>query len=282
MKIVLTIKAWNRPDYFAEVMDGLDKCLQRVGVSIPTLISFDAAPMDVTNKMVECVKSHPSIAQSCMLFKNENTAGCAGNTFLLLNRAFNEEDADYVIHLEDDTVPAGDFLEWMLWAYSELEKNPLYFAACPFNRAAVADTVPPGGLGDAYHKAWFECGGGFGIPRRTWNFIESKGGMFGAVGRTNSHDLVGHEWKQSIHQTWKGSWAWPFNQFFRERSETEHLCIFPTFSRTQNIGCENGLFNPSAAWHEQNIKSNDWVGNMELPEDLVYSLDTSTIVLPNV
>jgi hypothetical protein len=281
MKPIITIKAWNRPDYFKEVIDGLERCFNRIGYSIPTYISLDTAPQEITEEMVNHIKERPSVLQSCMVMTNKQTAGCAGNTFLLLDKAF-KDGADFVIHLEDDTVPAGDFLEYMLWGYAQMENNPLYFAVCPFNRSAVAHTVPEGGIGDSYQKAWFECGGGFGIPKRSWDFIESKGGMFGAVGPTNNHDVVGLPWKETIMQTWKGSWAWPFNQFFRERSLTEHLCIFPCKSRTQNIGCENGVFNPSIEWHEENILTKDFIGFDKVPIDQVYTLHTDSIVLPSV
>lgn len=261
MNTIITIKAKSRPGYFQQVVTslqhipGIDK--------IAIVVSLDHEIDHIQDAHVNCIRACSNV-DNYHVFKNKNPRGCAGNTKLLMEHAFNELDADYVIHLEDDTVPAQDFLQYMEWGYEELVKNPNLFAVCPFNRAARKDTIPgTPGLDWSYLRPWFECGGGFGMARPGWDLITSKGGMFGAVGNTNNPDLVGLQWKfsQSIQLGDDGSWAWPFNQYFRERSETEHLCIFPSVSRTNNIGAQGGRFNPSPEWHQENIWDPDWIGS---------------------
>lgn len=309
LNIVITIKVWRRPAYFKKVMEGLKTALQfyekyrtdRIqthGVNINKvfyrhcLISIDHSQTAIEANHIAIVSEHYKDFQDLGIqyltfWKNEEVQGCAGNTQLILEKGFNC-DAHAVIHLEDDTVPAPDFLVYMakkaLWMHRALV--PKYFALCPFNRIAVQDSIKtPIRLETSYLKAWFECGGGFLLPRWSWDFINEKGGIFGAIGNANRPDLVGQAWKDSIHVTPHGSWAWPINQYFRERSLTEHLCVFPTVSRIQNIGQLGGVFNPSTKWHKENIYDPNWSGIFS-PETLMAACNSvswqtdTNIVLP--
>jgi hypothetical protein len=271
---VITIKAWKRPGYFEQVikyldwLDGLD--------DIPIIIGLDWHSQESTEAHLDIVKRMKH-ASNVHVLVHQQPAGCAGNTKTVLEAAFEKEGADFMMHLEDDTVPAWDYIPYMLWTYEQIKDNPLYFASCPFNRRASQHLLPVGvHPAISFTRAWFECGGGFGMPRRTWNYIQSRGGIFGADGQTNNPSLVGEPWKESVIVHDGGSWAWPINQYFRERSDTEHLCIFPTVSRTQNIGAEEGRFNPSAKWWEDNIVDPNWAGSDTYGEqdfkDLSYIL----------
>jgi hypothetical protein len=73
---------------------------------------------------------------------------------------------------------------------------------------------------------------------------------------------------------------WAFNQYFRERSHSEHLCIFPTVSRTQNIGAVDGAFNPSPEWHAGYMKGKFWIDDYPVVENVEYALNTEEILLP--
>jgi hypothetical protein len=271
MKTIITIKAKSRPGYFNYVVSYLQNL---PGIEeYPIVVSLDFDSQQEAH--IRAVQACSNVANYHIL-KNGAPRGCAGNTRLLMEHAFETEKADYVIHLEDDTVPARDFLQYMQWGFKELTNNPELFAVCPFNRANKKFEIPCDPTVDtSYLKPWFECGGGFGIERTTWDYIQDNGGMFGAVGNTNNPDVVGLPWKysQSIMITDDGSWAWPFNQFFRERSDTEHLCIFPTISRTNNIGAEGGRFNPSAEWHQKNIWDPVWIGAEQYDNTNLLNLD---------
>jgi hypothetical protein len=278
-KTIITLKAWNRPEYFAKVFEGLEKCILRNRYEGKVIVSIDRTDPDLIAEMAKQIETS-KISSQTQTFASKERMGCAGNTISLLYHAFEKEKADHVIHLEDDTVPGGDYIEYMMWAYSMMKDNPRYFASCTFNRASVKETVPAGTIGSCYEKAWFESGGGFGMPQRTWEFIKSKGGMFGAIGNT-SPDIVGIEWKNKIQCSQGGSWAWPFNAYFRERSMTEHLCIFPCHSRVQNIGAK-GFFTPSPEWYDKNIITDDWVENdPKLNEPYKFELVPNYIALPN-
>lgn len=280
MNTVITIKAWNRPGYFHQVVKSLEGLSGIEDYEI--IVSLDHASEDVQNAHIWCVQTCSNVGKY-HLFKNTSPVGCAGNTKLLFDHAFEKLGATRVIHLEDDTVPAKDFLQYMDWGLDQLEADPDLFAVCPFNRAAVKRDIPVDiDLDVSFLKPWFECGGGFGFAKPTWDLITEKGGMFGAEGNTNNPTLVGNAWKYSsqIRLGDMGSWAWPMNQYFRERSETEHLCIFPTVSRTNNIGAKNGRFNPSEEWHKTNIWDPDWVGTYEDIGTPEYKLTSVTCTSP--
>lgn len=270
---VITIKAWKRPAYFHQVVKSLEALPGIEDYKI--VVSLDKSTDDVENAHVWCVQTC-SNANNYHVFKNPAPVGCAGNTRYLLEHSFDTLGAERAIHLEDDTVPAKDFLQYMEWGFDLLEADPELFAICPLNRAAAKKDIPiPPDVATSYLKPWFECGGGFGIARSTWDLIIKKGGMFGAEGNTNNPDLVGNAWKYSshIHISDGGSWAWPINQYFRERSETKHLCIFPSISRTNNIGAKDGRFNPSEEWHRTNIWDPDWIGAQDFDTtNLEYTL----------
>lgn len=297
--VAITIKAWRRPAYFKRVVEGLAKALDffykfreeetradlmfhgypTKGVVFKYLIvSLDYAPEAIVDAQSDILE--PLIA-ACnrnhihnKIVMQPTTLGCAGNTEFVLTQGFNA-GSDAVIHLEDDTVPALDFLVYLakklLYISTIGARARDYFAICPFNRTTARDKIPCDIiLENSYTKAWFECGGGFLMPRKTWDLIIAEGGMFGAVGNANRPDLVGLPWKESILVTDKGSWAWPMNQYFRQRSLTEHLCIFPAISRVQNIGQLGGVFNPSARWHKENILDPNWAGTYS-PDQLMLA-----------
>lgn len=299
LSIAITIKVWRRPAYFQKVMEGLRDALrfyQDYEIRRAKLIGGERHKVDFTYCMTSIDHSQQAIENSqrdivtkhridlekyglgsSMYIVHEETQGCAGNTAYILNQGF-ASGADAVIHLEDDTVPAVDFLVYMarkaIWMHET--KKTKYFAVCPFNRIAVQDSITtPINLDTSYIKAWFECGGGFLLPTWSWDHIQNLGGIFGAVGNANRPDLVGEAWKDSIHVTDKGSWAWPINQYFRYRSLTEHLCIFPTISRVQNIGQLGGVFNPNARWHRENIYDPNWSGTYPPNELMQSALDFS-------
>jgi hypothetical protein len=272
MNIVITIKAWQRPGYFGQVVKSLEH-LKGID-KYPILVSLDHTREEIQDTHIAYIRTCENVA-NYQVYKNMSPLGCAGNTQLVLRKAFEDYSADAIIHLEDDTVPARDYLDFMEWALDKTSKDNKLFAVCPLNRAASKHyTIHPGCISTAYLRAWFESGGGFGIPRRTWDLIEAKGGMFGTHSTDSLTHLIGEEWKAQMPITSQGSWAWPFNQYFRERSITDHLCIYPSVSRTNNIGKQNGQFNPNPVWHQQNVYDPKWIGEYkdELSLPIEYKL----------
>jgi hypothetical protein len=274
VETVITIKAWRRPGYFRQVIESLSR-LPRI-YDYKVVISLDNCDNTAITEEHARIVAEFFAPNTYQLFKPTQNVGCAGNTRLLFEHAFNIIGADRVYHLEDDTIVSHDYLAYMSWAMNEAEKDENIFAVCPFLRNANSNMVPAMSGVDSFKFAWFEGSGGWGCPKRTWKFIEDNGGMFGIDGQANRPDVVGQQWKDTIEMVYdRGSWVWPINQFFRKRSATKHLCITPYISRTNNIGAVNGRFNPNPHWHAENMHAKIWVNNYSGPIT-PYSLLDST------
>jgi len=257
MKSVITIKAWRRPEMLYKVLHGLSHCnfINQFQVAL----SIDKSNIN-RHEFKDVIKRSGLIkkAADIKVFYQNQSLGCAGNMKFCLKYAFEELKVDYMIHLEDDTIPAGDFLRFMKWSCKYIHGKDNIFAVCPFTRRTrtivPAESLTLEHLNRIYYYRIFESGGGYGITRNKWELIKSKGGPFGSYGN-NKHK--GEEWKKKIIVRDDGSWAWPFNQYFI----TTEVCLFPLVSRSQNIGDKEGKFNPSPKWHKDRIFQPAWVGH---------------------
>ena len=268
MNSCITIKAFKRFEYFRQVIESLNNCIGIENIPVYIGIDPDASTKDrmlEAANLLKCKELH--------ITYHETQQGCAGNTKWCFDQAFELNTYDYMIHLEDDTPVAPDFINWMLWAGKHMEDRVNMFAACPFTRRCSGGDVNKGTIDSSTFKDHFDCGGGFGMLRYQWEDIKSLGGMFGAVGNCGTL-LPPEKWKHrnDLHITWKGSWAWPFNRYFRRGK----LCIYPDMNRSNNIGSDQGLFNPNPQWHKDNIYVNRWAASDEFKNtewtNLTYKL----------
>lgn len=266
MKTVVTIKAWRRPDNLRQVLESITKakyCWEH-----DYIISADNHP-ETKNETIQAVKDF-NVKMSLWsqrpvnvkLFYHNTNLGCAGNMNFCFEKAFEAARTKAMIHLEDDTIVAPDIFRWFKWSLPIVKENNL-FVAQPFTRiAAQAENIDEFDPSGHYLRDHFECGGGWGITREGWDRINELGGLFGAVGNCNT-DVPYDKWKDTITVSWKGSWAWPMNKFFRRGL----LCLTPKVSRTNNIGLDRGLFNPNEKWHYDNVYDPNWIESEQF-EDL--------------
>jgi len=168
-----------------------------------------------------------------------------------------------MIHLEDDTIVSHDFFSYMDWGIRQAKENHDIFAVC--------------GMISKQHKPWyklnnnphesfladhFECQGGWAMTNEEADNILLMGGPFGVHGNTNygGDDVDPEDWKKHLMITNKGSWAWPFNKYFKRDKKV----ILPMLSRGNNIGDERGVFNPGKQWHADHIWDDSWLGSKEI------------------
>lgn len=258
MKSCITIKAWKRDKYLKQVIDSLNKC---IGIEhIPVIIGID--PWKSTKKeMLEAANSLK--CEELHVFYHKEQLGCAGNTKWCFDQAFELNEFDYMIHLEDDTPVAPDFINWMLWAGNYMNDRMDVFAVCPFTRRISGQGKGDRSIEGSTLSPHFDCGGGFGMTKYQWIEIKELGGMFGCVGNCNIN-LPPDKWKNrgDLIITWKGSWAWPFNKYFIRGK----FCLYPNTNRSNNIGAEDGLFNPNPKWHKDNVLVDRWCGSSEFKD----------------
>ena len=277
LNIVCTIKAFRRPDY-------LKQCLE----SITTAYDWDKYPYIISidnheatkNEMIKCVKEFKNKGANVKLYYQKSNLGCAGNTYFILDKAFDEYKADAIVHIEEDNIIAKDCLRWLVWAIENTYNDDNIFAACSFIRTAQIPSYKPvleNNFEKSFYRNHYECGSLWGMSNKIYSYIKSINGCFGAVGNTNT-DLPPDEWRKSISETFKGSWAWNFNKFCRR----QRYCIAPVYSRSNNIGAERAVFNPSKKWHQENVWNDNWIGNDEYKDkdlsNIKYILPTTEVI----
>jgi len=251
MKKIITVKLWNRPPYVKKLVDSLEN-LKGID-NYKVIFSVDKSGENET-KIIKHILKNSKLDKE--IYYHKTNLGCAGNTRFCLDKGF-ESDVDYVIHLEDDTIPAKDYLKFMEWGYEKSKSDKNIFAVCPFVRKDY-NKVPLNKMdvNKCFERSWFETGGGFGITRISWLDILDKGNIYGVLMPGNNR-LSGEEWKKSCVIDDKGTYGWPMNMYFKENK----LCLYPEVSRVQNIGELNGKFNPSASWHQQHVYDEKWIMN---------------------
>jgi hypothetical protein len=130
---------------------------------------------------------------------------------------------DFWIHIEDDTVPSPDFLDYMEWARHQYADDTRVFSIASYNREAPQ----PDEIYAVKRRNYFTCWA-FGIWRHSWTKVR-------AAARAGND-----------------SWATPTCKYVVEQGLVE---VFPVLSRCQNIGAVGGVHVPSAEWHAKNHHS---------------------------
>lgn len=221
---IITMTLYNRPNYTSQVLHSLEKC---DGIKEYMILPS----IEPVNKEVIKLGTTISFTKSLPLV-HKTKQGCGKNTFLAMKRGF--EISDFVLHIEDDTVLAPDSLRYIEHCRRLFEGNPAVFDISLCSR--VIDWTQ-----DDFYKLkrrnWFTPWGWATWKYRwkeleeKWDFDDSKGGWDINIGK----NVIGRR-----------------------------LEIFPTVSRTQNIGALNGTHVPSAEWHRKNHFIEKWAGDQKV------------------
>jgi len=213
-KKIITMTAWRRPDYTRNVIDNLKKC---IGFEEYTLLPT------IEPGYPEVLKIFDELP-NCEVIVNDKVLGCGTNTFKSLQRGFSI--SDFVIHLEDDTVPGIDSLKYFEWIYKKYKDDREIFTGTAYNNVKK---INPRNYFTVYRSPWF-------LPWMwcTWQdrFEEMKG-----------------EWNF-------GSWDVDLN--VRTRKNRYEIC--PYIPRSQNIGEYLGTYNNPDYWR-RNQYNPIWVNN---------------------
>ena len=264
---IINIKAWSRPIMLKETLQKLSECYNIKNYNIIISIDGPNTPYKISNFEAAINKSNiKENSKSVDIIYHDKNIGCAGNMKFCFIESFKNKNVNYMIHLEDDTIPGKDFLLFMEAGYNYMKEDEDIFAICPFIRKTHLTehnikVSLENDIDKIFYRNNFEPGGGFGMNRNQWNKIEKDRGVFGVIGECGN-DLRGDEWLENLKRkggkiTDKGSWAWPFRQMYLNNKKV----IFPKISRTQNIGDVQGLFNPGITWHKTKIFNPKWVEN---------------------
>jgi hypothetical protein len=235
---VITFTASHRPKYTGEVLAALALCR---GVEKYLLLPCVEPGNDEVRALFDAI----SFAE-CHVTVHPERLGCGANTLFALEQGFS--NSDYVIHLEDDTVPAQDALEYFEYCREAYRSDKDVFTITGYPgardyRKVFQDTLA-GRFRTLIRQRWFTPWGW-----ATWSdrFSEMR------------YDWNPHDFDARVNCVHRG-----------ERSE-----IAPVLSRIQNIGAELGVHVPSPEWHRQHQFLPFWAGSIEVPTDSVWQEETT-------
>ena len=197
--MTITMTAWKRPDYTRQVIRALESCDESDDVQL-------YAYVEPGNDEVQAILTGSRLLKD--LTVNPSVFGIPRNTHQALARGFSH--SDYVVHIEDDTLPAKDFLRYHKWASQHFRDDNGVFSVTGYHKAVEWPSE------EHYHavgrKPWFTCWG-WGTWADRWAEIDKY-------------------WSNAN----KG-FAWHVNLGIR----LNRVEIFPWLSRVQNIGDLGGV-----------------------------------------
>jgi hypothetical protein len=139
---VVTLVAYNRPEYFRQVLAALGKCR---GVEKYTVMMF-LEP--VSDEVVAVAKEFEArgAAKKVVVHVNPVKFGFPHNLRQAVEVGFTQ--ADYVILVEDDIVLAPDALEYFEWARDAYQNDPEVFTVSAYGDIGHASGKPGKKLSD--------------------------------------------------------------------------------------------------------------------------------------
>lgn len=112
---------WRRPKYSQHV---LSRLLQCHGIDKYTVVvHLDGPGNEEVSKLLD---DHKPLFHKLIVVKNGDHVGCNENTKRAISHGM--ELSEYVIHIEDDVVPAHDALRLLEWAKTAAKKDNVYSA----------------------------------------------------------------------------------------------------------------------------------------------------------
>lgn len=224
---VITMTVYNRPEYLKQVLKSLEKCY---GVDEYLILPH----IEPGNADVIAMMLNINFAE-CQCTINKKHLDCPRNTYEAIDHGFRS--ADFVIHLEDDTVPSRDTLKYFEYCNRLYKNDRTVFTVSAYNREnypkSKNEKMPSLVLGSAvFKKRWFTPWG-YGLWIDRWMEIKNKINPNGAFGEQMNKKIRGDRFE-----------------------------IRPVFSRTKNIGAENGRYCPGGKFHEENQANHFWVDDI--------------------
>lgn len=221
----LSISLYNREEYTIRTLSKLDECLDIDNYKI--FIFCEPSNTNVI-KIAQYFRPHQTIVKI-----NPQRLGCNRNIYQSLTIGFYFND--FHIHIEDDTVPAKDFLLYCEYCRYKFRNDPSIYSICGYNR---------------HHKTL-----------QTNNSLD----MNGSIEKDNWFTPWGwatwiDRWENRIKKSMEASLSHPSSwDVFVHKEQQKDYQIVPTIGRIQNIGAENGTYCPGPEWHKENQYNEFWI-----------------------
>lgn len=235
-KQVIATTHYRRPQYSKLFFDALSRCY---GIENYTILiscdyehEHDAKCMQVAQIAAHFLKTHKG-----HIFINCPRLGVDLNKLFIMPKAF--EISNYVIFLEDDTIPSMDCLRYFEQA-GQLSDVMSIAAVLGYNRYTEYKTHQQVLTNEAYA---IQTDTGF----TPWGWATWKDRYEEIVG------LSGDKYKERVDDHWIGEYNgrhdWHWNTYIRNN---ELKVLYPVLPRVQSVGAEEAEHTPSAQWHSEN------------------------------
>lgn len=231
---VIAITLYRRPDYTRQMFESLRQCFgiedYRVLISCDYDARYDAGCNDSWHLACQFAASRPEGMTE--IFVNNPKLGIDLNKLFILPKAY--ELSDYVIFIEDDTIPAQDALRFFEFC-AQLAKDPDCVAICAYDRY----------MDEAYHTR---------ALAKQAHAVLKRPKMFSSWGWAMTRDsyerLYGMDGQKYIPNVDapNGRFDWWISWNYRDND----YCVFPRIPRFQSVGGERGEHTPNAEWHREN------------------------------
>jgi tetratricopeptide (TPR) repeat protein len=225
-RIPIAMPTYNRPHYIRQVFNALREC---DNLEFFMLVTCEEPAFPEVAREIETVDFMPVERHL-----HHTRWGCSRNVCSAINYAF--QHGQVAIILEDDIVPAKDFLNYMLWGLDTFQGDPRVIAIGGYQMLKVP---PDPALVNVAQKITWLTPWGWATWKDRWErFYQTR-----------------------LYLAPNPTWDAYFNDFMFGRDGIE---IVPSIGRTQNIG-EQGVNVPSAEWQRENQQTPYWHGNGSYP-----------------
>lgn len=215
---VITMTAYKRPEYTKKVLDNLQQC---IGFEEYTLLPT------IEPGFPEVIELFSDIS-NCNVEVNNERLGCCTNTLKALRRGF--EISDFVIHIEDDTIPGIDSLLYFEWANNTYRDDREIFSITAYNRLRDINNIKSQDYFTSYRQKWF------------------TGWMWGTW--LDRFEEMSKRWNFC---------SWDINLNKKVRGKRYEIC--PSLPRSQNIGEYSGTNVRPSFWRKYHY-SEFWINNI--------------------
>ena len=223
----ITLTLHKRPQYTLQVLNGLIESIRYCSIKPPLFCCIDY----INQEVVDIVRNiDQSVFEHVNILINDPPIGCNNNTLKAWQYGF--QNYDRIIHLEDDTVPCIDAIQFLLSNLDQYHADPNIFSISGYNKTEDITTTH---LEDTETVNHFTCWG-IGL----WK---------------NKSDILIDNWIQhSDRHNRSMSWYSHINDNIIKKN-SNMLQVRPLISRIQNIGAEEGSWVPSCFWHYHHHRS---------------------------
>lgn len=195
ISVVLT--ANNRPEYFEMVLS----TWARVQGLYSAMMNCQFEPQ-ADGRMLNLWRQYFPFGDYQI---NSEHLGALGNPHAAIERTFHEDDPDFVILGEDDSIVSPDVLNYFTWAADQYRFDPDVLAVCSFTHHYPEPTID-----GAYKRNYFAS-----VVWGTWP----------------------DRWEEFMRWDWGFSYDDPWDQrLCNKLMEEGMVCVFPEISRSQHIG----------------------------------------------